>query len=202
MRTAVTLAIAALAVTAVCLIAQGPVPGDVAVTQVLQSLFGDAPRWAAWLTDTAKPPMVIATVGVGAGLAWLVGGWRPTFAISLAFGLGWLTDKGLRAVIFAPRPPAELVAVASASSSSGLPSTFGLVYGSIFGVVVFVKASGRSAFPLRALACALIIAGGAARVVLGGHWTSQMLASVLLGLLAAAVAREVVDQLFMREPSR
>jgi len=67
---------------------------------------------------------------------------------------------------------------------------------------VFVKASGRSAFPLRALACALIIAGGAARVVLGGHWTSQMLASVLLGLLAAAVAREVVDQLFMREPSR
>jgi len=172
------------------------------VTQVLQSLFGDAPRWAAWLTDTAKPPMVIATVGVGAGLAWLVGGWRPTFAISLAFGLGWLTDKGLRAVIFAPRPPAELVAVASASSSSGLPSTFGLVYGSIFGVAVFVKASGRSASPLRALACALIIAGGAARVVLGGHWTSQMLASVLLGLLAAAVAREVVDQLFMREPSR
>jgi len=84
MRNAVILAIAALAVTAVCLIAQGPVPGDVAVTQALQSLFGDAPRWAAWLTDTAKPPMVIATVGVGAGLAWLVGGWHAAFAVPLA----------------------------------------------------------------------------------------------------------------------
>jgi len=39
-------------------------------------------------------------------------------------------------------------------------------------------------------------------VVLGGHWTSQMLASVLLGLLAATVAREVVDRLFMKEASR
>jgi len=92
--------------------------------------------------------------------------------------------------------------VVSASSSSGLPSTFGLVYGSIFGVVVLGQASGRLAFPLRALACALIIAGGAARVVLGGHWTSQMLASVLLGLLAATVAREVVDRVFLKEPSR
>lgn len=202
MRTAVTLAIAALAVTAVCLIAQGPVPGDVAVTQVQQSLLGHAPRWAEWLTDTAKPPMVIATVGVGAGLAWLVGGWRAAFAVPLAFGLGWMIDKTLRAVIFAPRPPAELVAVASASSSSGLPSTFGLVYGSIFGAVVLGQASGRLVIGLRAVACALIIAGAAARVVLGGHWTSQMLASVLFGLLAAAVAREVVDRVFLKEPSR
>ena len=199
MRIAVTLAIAALAVTGACFAAQGPVPGDVAVTQVMQSLFGDAPRWAQWLTDTAKAPMVVATTVVGAGLAWLVVGRRAAFAVPLAFGLSWLIDNGLRAAIFAPRPTAELVAVASTSGSSGLPSTFGLVYGSIFGVVMFTKASGRLAIGLRALAFALIIAGAAARVLLGGHWTSQMLASVLLGLLAAIVAREVIDRLFMKE---
>lgn len=191
-----------LAVGGTCLIVQGPLPGDVGVTRTLQSLFDNEPRWAEWLTDTAKPPMVIATLGVGAGLAWLAVGWRAVLSVPLAFGLAWLIDKGLRTVIFAPRPSADLVAVASASSSSGLPSTFGLVYGSIFGVVVFAAATGRSANGLRALALALIFAGVAARVVLGGHWSSQMVASVLLGLLAAAAAREVANRLLMKDGAR
>ena len=191
-----------LAVGGACLAVQGPLPGDVGATRKLQSLFGNAPRWAEWLTDTAKPPMVIATLGVGAGLAWLAAGWRSALSVPLAFGLAWLIDKGLRPVIFAPRPSADLVAVASASSSSGLPSTFGLVYGSIFGVVVFVAATGRSAIVLRALALALTFAGAAARVVLGGHWTSQMIASVLLGLLVAIAASAVVDRLLTKKCAR
>lgn len=146
--------------------------------------------------------MVIATMVVGAGLVWLSAGWRSALSVPLAFGLAWLLDKALRAAIFAPRPSADLVAVASARSSSGLPSTFGLVYGSIFGVVVFAAATGRSANGLRALALALIIVGAAARVVLGGHWPSQMLASVLLGLLAAAAASEVANRLLMKEGAR
>lgn len=196
------LVVLALAVGGACLAVQGPVPGDVEVTRILQSLFGNAPRWAEWLTDTAKSPMVIATMGVGAGLAWLAAGWRSALAVPLAFGLAWLIDKGLRAVIFAPRPSADLVAVASASSSSGLPSTFGLAYGSIFGVVVFAAASGRSGITMRALALALIFAGVAARVVLGGHWSSQMLASVLFGLLAAAAASQVANRLLTKKGAR
>ncbi|MFO6431430.1 phosphatase PAP2 family protein [Erythrobacter sp. W302b] len=192
----------ALAIGGASLAVQGPLLGDDGATRTLQSLFGDAPRWAGWLTDTAKPPMVIATMGVGAGLAWLAAGWRSALSVPLAFALAWLIDKGLRAVIFAPRPSPDLVAVASASSSSGLPSTFGLVYGSIFGVVVFAAATGRSAIVLRALALALTLAGAAARVVLGGHWTSQMVASVLLGLLAAAAASAVVYRLLMKEVAR
>lgn len=196
------LALLTLAVGGACLAVQGPLPGDVGATRRLQSLFGNAPRWAEWLTDTAKPPMVIATMGFGAGLAWLAAGWRAVLSVPLAFGLAWLIDKGLRAVIFARRPSADLVAVASASSSSGLPSTFGLVYGSIFGVVVFAAATGRSANGLRALALALIFAGVAARVELGGHWTSHMLASVLLGLLAAAAASEGANRLLKKEGAR
>ena len=196
------LTLLALAIGGACLAVQGPLPGDVGATRKLQSLFGNAPRWAEWLTDTAKPPMVIATLGVGAGLAWLAAGWRSALSVPLAFGLAWLIDKGLRAVVFSPRPSADLVAVASASSSSGLPSTFGLVYGSIFGVVVFAAATCRAANGLRALASALILAGAAARVVLGGHWSSQMLASVLLGLLAAAAANEVANRLLTKKGAR
>ena len=196
------LAVLAVAVGGACLAVQGPLPGDVGVTRILQSLLGKAPRWAEWLTETAKPPMVIATLGMGAGLAWLAAGWRSAFSVPLAFGLAWLIDKGLRAAIFAPRPSADLVAVASASSSSGLPSTFGLAYGSIFGVVVFAGGSGKSASGLRALALALIVAGATARVVLGGHWASQMLASVPLGLLAAVAAGEVTNRLLVKEGAR
>lgn len=196
------LTLLALAIGGTCLAVQGPLPGDVGATRGLQSLFGNAPPWAEWFTDTAKPPMVIATMLVGVGLVWLAAGWRAVLSVPLAFGLAWLIDKGMRAVIFAPRPSADLVAVANASSSSGLPSTFGLVYGSIFGVVVFAAATGRSANGLRALALALIFAGVAARVVLGGHWSSQMLASVLLGLLAAAAASEVANRLLVKEGAR
>ena len=196
------LIVATLAVGGACLAVQAPLPGDVAVTRTSQSLFGNVPRWAELLTDTAKPPMVVATMVLGAGLAWLAAGWRSALAVPLAFGLAWLLDKGLRAVIFAPRPSADLVAVASASSSSGLPSTFGLAYGSIFGVVIFAAATGSSAIVLRALALALTFAGAAARMVLGGHWTSQMIASVLLGLLAAVAASAVVDQLLTKKGAR
>jgi membrane-associated phospholipid phosphatase len=158
----------------------------------LQSAFGASPRWAEWLTDTAKAPLVVATIVVGAGLAWLVASWRGALAVPLAFGLGWLIDKALRFVIFAPRPAPDLVEAASASGSSGLPSTFGLVYGSVFGAALFAAPNGRIALAARALAIALIMAGAAARVVLGGHWTSQMLTSILFGFLAVKAAIAVL----------
>lgn len=204
MRTLVILTILAFALGGACLAVQGPLPGDVMMTRALQSLFGRSPSWAVWLTDTAKPPLVMATVIVGAGMAWLVvgarTGWRTGLAVPLAFGLAWLIEKMWRTLFFAPRPSSDLVAVASASTSSGLPSTFGLAYGSVFGVVLFAKVGGALAG--RALALVLIIAGAAARVVLGGHWTSQMLASIVLGLLAAFVANSVAAWLPLKDYAR
>lgn len=189
MRTTVILTLSALVLGAACFAVQGPLPGDVAVTLALQSAFGDSLQWAEWLTDTAKPPLVFATMIAGAGLAWLVAGWRGALAVPLAFAFGWLIDKAARALIFAPRPAADVVEVASASNSSGLPSTFGLVFGGVFGVALVARAKRWDTAWLQVLAAFLIITGAAARVVLGGHWPSQMLVSILLGLAAAATAQ-------------
>lgn len=197
MRIAVTLTLSALVLGAACLVVLGPLPGDVAVTLALQSAFGASPQWAEWLTDTAKPPLVVATMVVGMGLAWLVAGWHAALAVPLAFGVGWLIDKASRALIFAPRPAADVVEVASASSSSGLPSTFGLVYGGVFGVVLMARPKRWDTALLQMLAASLILAGAAARVVLGGHWPSQMFVSILLGLMAAAAAHAATN-LFRR----
>lgn len=193
MRKAVTLTLIALALGVACLAMPGPLPGDVAMTRALQSAFGSSPQWAELLTETAKPPLVAATMVVGGGLAWLVAGWRGAFAVPLGFGFGWLIDKALRAMLFAPRPAPNLVEVASASSSSGLPSTFGVVYGSIFGVVLIAQVKGWNMILLQVLTAVLIILGLFARVVLGGHWASQMLVSVLLGLAAATTALAITN---------
>lgn len=193
LRIFVILMLLTLATGGASLAIQGPLPGDVTITRGVQAAFGLQPSWAEWLTQTARPPLVVATIVVGAGMAWLAASWRVALAVPVAFGLAWLTDMILRAAILVPRPSPDLVAVASASDSSGLPSTFGLNYGSIFGVVVIVVAGSRRALFMRGLALAVVVAGSSARVVLGGHWPSQMLASVLLGLLASLVACKAID---------
>jgi hypothetical protein len=110
-----------LIVGAACLVIGGPLPGDVALTRGLQAAFGAEPLWAEFLTSTAKVPLLWGALLVGAGLAALIGGWRAALATPVAYGLAWLADKGLRMVLFAPKPDPDLVAVASASSASGLP---------------------------------------------------------------------------------
>jgi membrane-associated phospholipid phosphatase len=188
MRQASLLAILAALSGIASLVAAGPVPGDVTITRALQSLFGDAPGWAVVLTQTAKAPLLWGTLVAGAALAGLAGGWRVTVAVPLAYGFAWLANKALRAVLFVPKPDADLVAVASASAASGLPSTFGLVYASLFGVVFWVQRESRAIVAARLAAVALILTGSAARIVLGGHWTSQMIASVCVGVLLAGLA--------------
>ncbi|NNJ25637.1 hypothetical protein [Alienimonas chondri] len=168
-------------------VAQGPLPGDVGVTKALQSAFGAEPEWAEFLTGTAKPPLVWFTLIVGAALAWAKAGWRGAIAVPIAFLIVYLTDKGLRASIYVPKPIAEYVPIAKFSESSGLPSTFGLVFGAAFGAAALLPRVVRSRWgvPPRGLslaatviAGALLVAGACCRTVLGGHWFSQMAASL------------------------
>jgi len=53
-------------------------------------------------------------------------------------------------VLFVPKHDAEHVVFASASTASGLPSTFSLVYGSVFGVTSWLRGVRAVAITLRA----------------------------------------------------
>lgn len=170
MRTASFLAAIAVTAGAASIVLQGPVPGDAALTAALQATLGTGGGWAGWLTATAKAPILWATIALAGGLAWRVAGWRAALA-------------------------AALVAVAEPAASSGLPSTFGLVYGALFGVALLARGSARKARPARLIAGALLIAGIAARIVSGGHWPSQMLASSAFGLLLALAALAIIQRL-------
>ncbi|WP_301750760.1 hypothetical protein [uncultured Erythrobacter sp.] len=174
---------------------QGPLPGDVTLTLALQETLGARPFWAGWLTDTAKAPLLWGTLVVAGALAYQVARLRGALALPLAYAFAFAADKGLRAVLFVPRPDPALVAVADPAASSGLPSTFGLVYGAMFGVALLASGPAHRARAARLLAGGLLIAGVSARITLGGHWSSQMIASTALGMLAAQAALAITARL-------
>lgn len=191
-----------------CLMVQGPLPGDVGSTRLLQALFGDDPGWARLLTESARAPGLWPTLLVAVGLASVRGGRWAALVPPLALIIVQLVDRGLRALVFAPRPDASLVDVAYAGAGSGLPSTFALVYGALFGAVLFarprpgVRVRAWDALAL-ALSAGLIVAGSGARVVLGGHWASQILASLALAftiVLALLVAIDAARTRFRGQP--
>lgn len=195
MRAPASLALIALVIGCASAVMQGPLPGDVAVTRGLQAVMGGEPAWAEWLTETAKAPFLWGTLALAGLLAWRAAGWRATLAVPLAYVFAFAADKALRAVLFVPRPDPDWVMVAAPSVSSGLPSTFGLVYGAMFGAALLASGSSRRARSAQIVAAMLLIAGMAARIVLGGHWPSQMLASTALGLLLAQAALALTSRM-------
>lgn len=175
------LLLAALLIGVASFLAQGAVPGDVALTAFLQGAAGENIRWSLWLTDTAKTPMLFVTMILAAALAFACGGVRAALSVPLAFALSWASDKLLRMLIVVPRPDADLVTVAAPSASSGLPSTFGLVYGALFGAALMARGAAPLQRAVRVLVFLVLLAGFAARIIPGGHWPSQMLSSLLFG---------------------
>jgi membrane-associated phospholipid phosphatase len=188
MKKAALFVLLALVLGLALIVMQGPLPGDAAITIALQQAFGAELGWALWLTGSAKAPLLWGTLALASALAWMGSGYRLVLAVPLAYGLAFIADKALRAVIFVPRPAEALVAVAEPAASSGLPSTFGLVYAAMFGVALLAPATLHRARLARLAATGLLVIGCGARVVLGAHWPSQMAASAMLGLALAWVA--------------
>ncbi len=181
MRIAILL-LAALLIGVASFLTQGAVPGDVAFTAFLQSSAGENIHWSLWLTDTAKTPMLFVTMILAAALAFACGGVRAALSVPLVFALSWASDKVLRMLIVVPRPDADFVTVAAPSASRSLPSTFGLVYGALFGAALMAEGASPLQRAVRVLVFLVLLAGFATRIIPGGHWPSQMLSSLLLGI--------------------
>jgi len=177
------------------IVIQGPLPGDIYLTEALQGVFGHEPAWAKILTSTAAHPLVWVTLAFGILLAYARSRWRGVGVTLIAFASVKIADMILRTLIYAPRPLSELVPVVASNTSSGLPSTFALVYGAIFASVLVEKTKdGWMQSAAAAIAALLLTAGIFARVILGGHWMSQMAASLLLAISIGIVAREVLHR--------
>ncbi|WP_017672240.1 phosphatase PAP2 family protein [Blastomonas sp. AAP53] len=169
---------------------QGPLPLDVAITRQLQGVIDPHAPWIEWLSATAGWPwIVVSTLVAGlfvASLTRLPG----AAALILGVGIAMASERLARLAIFVPRPSDDLVAVARASASSGLPSTFAIFYGAVCAGLILAahRQNGSEAMAVRWAAAALLLLGCVGRVAAGGHWTSQVVVSAALGALAAILA--------------
>jgi len=158
---------------------QGPLPGDVWLTLTLQAWFDPASKWPLWLTATAKQPWVWLLFGVTLALAYGMSNGRLWLLPLLAWPLVKIADLAMRALWYVPKPDAELVAVAAASHASGLPSSFVLTYTALMGSLLLLPRRSSWHLAVQILAAALLLCGCLARIILAGHWPSQVLASLL-----------------------
>lgn len=168
-------------------------PFDLEITRTLQAWNPSGRAWAQYVTNSAKPPLSLGLLALASIAAWRMGGLRAVGIPSIAYAAVLALDPLLKRWIARPRPSADLVQVAGSTAGNGCPSTFALVYAATFGAVMLVAAL-RMRPPRRwwivGGGVLILLVGGGARVVLGGHWPSDVLLSYALGaLLLTGIAR-------------
>lgn len=161
-------------------------PGDVAFARLGQSLAGESTAWAHAITNTAKAPWAYVLVALAAGISWRLRGPWTAGASVIAYLLAHGFDRLLKPLIGRPRPSPELIEVAGSTTGFSCPSTFALVYAATFGFLLCVLCQQRRSVWRNAglVFCSVaLVLGASARVVLGGHWPSDLVFSCLLAAL-------------------
>ena len=184
-------------------------PGDVALSRVIQ---GAAPPgdWARAVTRAAYAPWIYGVLAVSAVAALRVAGWRGAAAMALTFFALMYVEQGMKGYIARPRPSAAAMDAAGAQMSVGtgmtamapsapvsysMPSGWALLFGAtvgLLGVLAWRNTRGivRASY---LMGCAIVlIAGLAARVSLGAHWPSDVLAGYLLSVTIGLAVFELL----------
>jgi membrane-associated phospholipid phosphatase len=159
-------------------------PGDLAMSQFLQSLFPGEREWAQAITATGKNPYRWGLLLLGMGATWKLCGTRWLILPVLCFLVMLGLDQVLKPLIGRPRPSPELVEVTGSSAGYSCPSTFGLIQAGTVGWMILLSwyfLSGTPRWWAMGLGILWLLLGAAARMVLGGHWASDLFVAYALG---------------------
>jgi membrane-associated phospholipid phosphatase len=165
-------------------------PGDVSITGFLQSVAPENNSWAEAVTTSAKIPWNFVLLAITLLLSWLIAGWRAAALAAVCFAGLLLTGPWLQGVIARPRPSPSLVRVVGSSSGYSFPSIFALTYAATVGylaILAWHAAARRTRWVMVLAGALLLFVGGSARIVLGAHWPSDVVAPYLIGLVWAAL---------------
>ncbi len=162
-------------------------PGDVELTRAIQSSV-PAGDWARAVTRAAYVPWIYGVLAVSAIAALRVAGWRAAVAMAVTFVALMQLEAGMKELIGRPRPSPALVTVAGAPAapvSYSMPSGWALLFGSTVGLLgaLALRHSTGTARAVYVTGCAIVLmAGLLARITLGAHWPSDVVAGYLLAI--------------------
>jgi membrane-associated phospholipid phosphatase len=187
-------------------------PGDVELARAIQSA-APAGDWARAVTRAAYVPWVYGILALSALAALRVAGWRGAAAMVLAFFAFMHAEHYIKDHVARPRPSPTLIKVAGSTTVApmamaagapaptagySMPSGWALLFGStvgLLGVLAWRNTRGvaRGAYTLGC--AAILIAGLMARVSLGAHWPSDVLAGYLLAIVVGLGLFELLTSL-------
>jgi undecaprenyl-diphosphatase len=167
-------------------------PGDVAIAKALQAL-SPGTDWVPPFISTAYAPAKFILMAIAVLGTWRLAGTRAAAVVLGAIVLEQLLGEASKSIFQRPRPSRELVAVMGSPSGFSFPSTFITLYcvtaGSLV-LVAFRAARGAVRMGIVTVGVIMLLVAGAARLVPGAHWPSDVLGTyvICLSWLHAALA--------------
>lgn len=153
----------------------GPLPGDLRLSQAIQSIgtFDSAIGGVLTLLGKAIWPLATLTLIV----ALVVRRWTAALLL-LVGGAGGLLlgEYVLKPLVARPRPSPDLLAVLDPTTSYGFPSSTSLLAAILAGLIVMLVPPQRQTLAL-VLGLVVVLITGLARVYVGEHWPTDIAAS-------------------------
>lgn len=166
------------------------VPGDPAVAHAVQAI-SPGTGWVPSMIATASAPLKYGLMAIAVLGAWRLAGMRAALVVIAAIALEQTFAESSKALFGRPRPSRDIVAVMGNPTGLSFPSTFMTLYGVTVGALVVLAwrmrpGSLRTWILIDGLAVLLL--AGAARVVPGAHWPSDVLGTIAICLSWLALA--------------
>jgi membrane-associated phospholipid phosphatase len=155
----------------------GPLPGDLALTRLIQHPQLDG--LARFVVHADDSLWVLSPLAVLVALAKRR--WLAAFFVSLAVVTGRLIPDAIKPVVARPRPSAELVRALDSSGDYGFPSTTAFLTTVFFGMVAYLFWRAYRPVAVVVSWASLVLAFGLSRVYAGEHWPTDVLGGWLLG---------------------